>query len=79
MQAFIMINTEPGKVWEVAEAITRIKGLGVGVAHAVAGQYDVIAYVDFNEMTTLGEIIEKVQAIKGVRRTQTAVAIPRIE
>lgn len=77
MQAFILVNTEPGKIWEVAEAITRIEGLGV--AHAVVGQYDVIAYVDFNDMATLGAIIEKVQAIKGVRRTQTAVAIPRIE
>ncbi len=63
----------------MSEPIAKEEGLGVGAAHAVVGQYTVIAYVYFNEMTTLGDIIKKVQAVKGIRRTQTAIAIPRIE
>ena len=72
-----MINTEPGRVFEVAEAVTRIEG--VGVARAVAGIFDVIAYITLNDLNRLGSIIERIQKIPGVRKTQTSVAIPRIE
>ena len=72
-----MINTESGRVFEVAEAVTKIEG--VGVARAVAGQYDVIAYINLVDMTRLGKIIKQLQQIPGVRKTQTSVAIPRIE
>jgi DNA-binding Lrp family transcriptional regulator len=46
------------------------------MAHAVAGQFDIIAYIEFTNMDTLKEILDKFQSIKGVERTQTAVAIP---
>lgn len=69
----MLINTEPGRLWEVAEATLKIKG--VKKAHAVAGQYDVIAYVEFVEMSELGRIIREIQSIKGITRTQTAIAM----
>ena len=69
----MLINTEPGRLWEVAEATLKIKG--VKKAHAVAGQYDVIAYVEFVEMSELGRIIHEIQSIKGIMRTQTAIAM----
>lgn len=69
----MLINTEPGRLWEVAEATLKIKG--VKKAHAVAGQYDVIAYVEFVEMSELGRIIREIQSIKGIMRTQTAIAM----
>jgi len=69
----VLINTEPGRLWEVAEATLKIKG--VKKAHAVAGQYDVIAYVEFVEMSELGRIIREIQSIKGITRTQTAIAM----
>jgi len=69
----VLINTEPGRLWEVAEATLKIKG--VKKAHAVAGQYDVIAYVEFVEMSELGRIIREIQSIKGIMRTQTAIAM----
>lgn len=69
----MLINTEPGRLWEVAEAALKIKG--VKKAHAVAGQYDVIAYVEFVEMSELGRIIHEIQSTKGIMRTQTAIAM----
>ena len=73
MEAYILINSEPGRLWEVAEAALKIKG--VKMAHAVAGQYDVIAYAEFVDMSELGKIIDKIQSLKGVMRTQTAIAM----
>jgi len=74
MQAYILVNTEPGKPWEVAEAALKIKG--VKIAHAVTGQFDVVAYAEFTKMDDLGKLIEELQRLKGVRRTQTVIAMP---
>ncbi len=74
VQAFLFINCDPGKLWEIAEAALRIDG--VKMAYAVTGQFDVIAYAEFANMNTLREIIDKFQSLKGVQRTQTAVTIP---
>jgi len=74
LEAYVLIDAEPGIIWELAETTLKIKG--VRKAHAVAGQYDAIAYVEFTKMDDLGKIIEKIQQLKGVRRTQTLIAIP---
>jgi DNA-binding Lrp family transcriptional regulator len=74
MQAYILVNTEPGKPWEVAEAALKIKG--VRMAHAVTGQFDVVAYAEFTKMDDLGKLIEELQRLNGVRRTQTVIAMP---
>jgi len=74
LQAYILVNTEPGKPWEVAEAALKIKG--VKMAHAVTGQFDVVVYAEFTKMDDLGKLIEEVQRLNGVRRTQTVIAMP---
>jgi DNA-binding Lrp family transcriptional regulator len=74
LEAYILIDAEPGMIWEVAE--TALKMRGVQKADAVAGQYDAVVCVDFVNMDALGRIIEKIQGLKGVRRTQTLIAIP---
>ena len=74
MEAYIFINSEPEALWEIAEAALKIEG--VKMAHAVTGQFDVIAYAEFVNMDVLRGIIDKFQSLKGVQRTQTAVAIP---
>ena len=74
MEAYVLIDAEPGMIWELAEAALKIKG--VKKANAVTGQYDAVAHVDFIKMDDLGKIIEKIQQLKGVRRTQTLIAIP---
>jgi DNA-binding Lrp family transcriptional regulator len=74
LEAYILIDAEPGMIWEVAETILKIRG--VKKADPVAGQFDAVVYVDFANMDALGEIIEKIQRLKGVSRTQTLIAIP---
>jgi len=74
VEAYILINAEPGMIWNVAETMLKIEG--VKMAHAVTGQFDAVAYVEFPKMEDLGKIIEKIQHLKGVHRTQTLIAIP---
>jgi len=74
LEAYVLIDAEPGMIWQVADATLKING--VKKAHAVTGQYDAVAYVEFIKMDDLGRIIEKIQHLKGVRRTQTLIAIP---
>jgi len=74
LQAYVLVNTEPGKLWEIADEALKIEG--IKMAHAVTGQFDVVAYAEFTKMDELGKIIEKLQRVQGVRRTQTAIVIP---
>ncbi|MEM2341830.1 MAG: Lrp/AsnC ligand binding domain-containing protein [Candidatus Bathyarchaeia archaeon] len=74
MRAYILVNSEPGMIWKVAEAALEIDG--VKEAYAVTGQFDDIIQVEFERMEDLGRIIERVQSIKGVLRTQTLITIP---
>ena len=74
MEAYILINSEPRMVWQIAQAALKIEG--VKMAHAVTGQFDVVAYAEFANIDVLRGIIDKLGSLKGVQRTQTAVAIP---
>lgn len=74
MEAYVLIDAEPGSIWDVAKAAIKIKG--VKKTHAVTGQYDTVAFVEFLKMDDLGKILEKILKLKGVRRTQTLIAIP---
>ncbi len=74
MEAYVLIDAEPGSIWDVAETAMKIKG--VKKAQAVTGQYDTVAYVEFLKMDDLGKVLEKIQRVKGVRRTQTLIVIP---
>lgn len=74
MEAYVLINAEPGMIWKVAEAALKIDG--VKLAHAVTGQFDDVVFVEFAKMEDLGRIIKKLHSIEGVHRTQTLVTIP---
>lgn len=74
MEAYILVNAEAGAIWEVAEETLKVQG--VKMAHAVTGQFDVVVFVEFAKVEELGRVIERIQQIKGVRRTQTLIAIP---
>ena len=73
MQAYVLINTQAGKLWKVAEDALKIQG--VKMAHAVTGQFDVIAFVEFLRIEELGRIIDAIQSIDGVLRTHTAIVM----
>lgn len=74
MEAYILINTEANALWQVAEAALKVEG--VKMAHAVTGQFDAVVLVQFSKMDSLGKILEKIQNLKGVLRTQTLMTIP---
>ncbi len=74
VEAYIFVNSEPRMVWRIAEAARKIEG--IKMAHAVTGQFDVVAYAEFANIDMLRRIIDKLGSLEGVQRTQTAVAIP---
>ncbi len=74
MQAYILISTEPGKPWEVADSALQLNG--VKTAHAVTGPFDVVAFVEFTNIDELGNLLEKIHSINGVLKTQTAITMP---
>jgi len=68
------MNVDPGKLWVVAKKTAQIKG--VKICHAVTGLYDAIAYIETQDLDTLGNLVQKIQKIDGVQRTHTAISIP---
>ena len=75
MESYLLLECSSGMVWNVADTIVLIDG--VKMAHAVTGNFDVIAFAEFSNIDELTSIIQKVQALKGVQKTQTAVAMPK--
>lgn len=75
MEAYVLVNCESGASWKIAETALTVSN--VKMAHAVTGQYDVVAFIEFTDMDVLTEILNKFQAMEGVQRTHTAVAIPQ--
>jgi hypothetical protein len=74
LEAYIVVNTEPSKVWTIVDCVRQIDG--VKQSHAVAGRYDAIAYAKFAKVEDLGRIIIDIQCIKGVTQTQSLLVIP---
>jgi len=71
--AYILIQAEPGRAWDIAKATSELEG--VKAAHAVTGLYDVIVHAEPADLETLKDLIVKIQGIKGVQRTHTAVSV----
>ena len=74
VKAFVLVQAQLGRARSVARAIERVKG--VKMVFAVTGVYDVIAYLEMRDMTSLSElVIKKIQSVKGVERTHTAIVV----
>ena len=74
VKAFVLVQAQLGRARAVAKAIERVKG--VKMVFAVTGVYDVIAYLEMRDMTTLSElVIKRIQSVKGVERTHTAIVV----
>lgn len=74
VKAFVLVQAQLGRSRSVARAIAKVRG--VKMVYAVTGLYDVIAYLEMHDMTTLSElVIKKVQSVKGVERTHTAIVV----
>jgi len=74
VKAFVLVQAQLGRARAVSRAVERVKG--VKMVFAVTGVYDVIAYLEMRDMSTLSElVIKKIQSVKGVERTHTAIVV----
>ena len=73
-KAFILIETVVGKNREVVSYIQRLKG--IKSAESVTGPYDVIAVIEADNITEIGDTItSKLHTIDGVARTVTCLVV----
>ncbi len=74
--AFVLINTEPGSMPEVAKAIRAVAG--IDEAEMVYGIYDIVAKVKAETMDELKQIIAyKIRKIGKVLTTQTILVVDK--
>jgi len=74
VQAYVLAMVKPGQSEKVTAALREMEG--VKAAHTVTGMYDVIAFVEVEDSTALGQLlISKIQTIDDTRRTHTCVVI----
>lgn len=73
MKGYILIHAEPGANRKVAEQLKRLDE--VIEAHMTFGPYDVVAVVHFDDLASMGDIIDqKIQPVPGVVDTMTCLA-----
>jgi DNA-binding Lrp family transcriptional regulator len=76
LSAYVLIETELGRVAHVAQALTELGG--VQVAEDLAGPYDVIAKVQAPSLDELGRlVVSRIQVLDGVTRTVTCTVLHR--
>jgi DNA-binding Lrp family transcriptional regulator len=68
--AFVLIQTETGKAFSVADSVRSVAG--VLVADVVTGPYDVIAKTETADLDDLGKlVVSQIHDIAGITRTYT--------
>ena len=76
LSAYVLIQTEVGKVAHVTQALSDLDG--VQLAEDVAGPYDVIARVQAPGLDQLGRLVVcRIQVVDGITRTLTCTVIHR--
>jgi DNA-binding Lrp family transcriptional regulator len=76
LSAYVLIETEVGKVAHVAQALTKLDG--VQLAEDLAGPYDVIARLQAPSLDELGRlVVSRIQDLDGVTRTVTCMGLHR--
>lgn len=74
VEAYIFIECEHARSKEVQEALLKVGG--VKEARIVTGPYDIVALVAASSFKVMGEVVlQKIQAIKYVKKTLTNVII----
>jgi DNA-binding Lrp family transcriptional regulator len=76
LSAYVLIETEVGRVAHVAQALTELDG--VQLAEDLAGPYDVIARLQAPSLDELGRlVVSHIQLLDGVTRTVTCMVLHR--
>ena len=74
MRAYVLITVRPGKVRDVVSAVTQMDG--VRHADACWGLPDVFVYAETPDEKKLNQlVIDKIQKLEGVERTETHIAV----
>ena len=74
VEAYVLIETEIGKMGSVAAALSDITG--VSSAEVLSGPYDVIVRAEAADVDGLGRlVVSKIQAVEGVARTVTCPVV----
>ena len=72
--AYIFIEAERGRGLDIAQKLKKVEE--IKTAHAVTGHYDVIAYVEVEDIGKLGDfIVKRIHKIPGVVKTVTNLVI----
>ena len=72
--AYVLVNTEPEKMEEVAREMKKIKG--VVEASMVYGVYDIVAKIQTETMDRLKEIVaSQIRRMESVRSSATMIVI----
>lgn len=72
-KAFILIETQVGRVKEVTSELRRLEG--VVSCDVITGPFDVIALIESDDMASVADLVTgQVQGVHGVIRTITCVA-----
>jgi DNA-binding Lrp family transcriptional regulator len=76
LSAYVLVQTEVGKVAHVAQALNDLDG--VELAEDLAGPYDVIARIQAPGLDQLGRLVVfRIQVVDGVTRTLTCMVLHR--
>ena len=76
LSAYVLVQTEVGKVAHVAQALNDLDG--VELAEDIAGPYDVIARIQAPGLDQLGRLVVfRIQVVDGVTRTLTCTVLHR--
>jgi DNA-binding Lrp family transcriptional regulator len=76
LSAYVLVQTEVGKVAHVAQALNDLDG--VELAEDITGPYDVIARIQAPGLDQLGRLVVfRIQAVDGVTRTLTCTVLHR--
>ena len=74
MKAYVVVTTKAGAANDIAQSLATLPG--VKMADACWGTGDVYSVVEFNEWKDLNAlVIDKLQRMSGVERTETHVAV----
>ena len=74
MRAYLLVETAVGKTRDVANTLHGLEG--IESVDVVTGPYDVIAVINAEDMTVVGNLITNhIHTVTGVVRTVTCVAV----
>jgi DNA-binding Lrp family transcriptional regulator len=76
LSAYVLIQTEVGKVAHIAQALSGLDG--VQLAEDLTGPYDVIAKIQAPGLDQLGRlVVSRIQVVDDVTRTLTCTVLHR--